>query len=181
MNRRGNRLVAICVAAIFLAFVAFLTYLQNERISHQHQNLLADLDMPDVAYISIYASYGKETALLSESDAAEIVHQLNTVNLIGSGTQDYATDFSLRPSMFHICRNDGVEYDFSAWEPYYIINTETFGEKFGYSLEGGNAAVTGSGYRIPGARHSRSHEICIHLRQTYDALCREYFPRRGET
>lgn len=176
MKRVGNRnrLVIVCVVIVFLGFAGLLTCVQASR--PRHQSLLKELDIADVEYISIYASYGEQTARLSENDAAEIVRQLNTVNLTGSGTQDYAVQFSLRHPMFHIRLKDGMEFDFAAWKPYYIINTETFGEKFGYSLKGENV-VTGSGYRLRGGTNSYNYDVCNHLRITYDALCRNYFPR----
>lgn len=137
---KRNRLVIACSVAVFLVFAAILICLQSR--GPQHQNLLKELNVSNVEYISIYASYGEQEARLSENDSTEIVRQLNMVNLTGSGTQDYAAQFSLRHPMFHIRLKAGAEFDFSAWKPYYIINTVNFGEKFGYSLES-TAAVTG--------------------------------------
>lgn len=168
-----KRPVIACVSGVVVAFAVLLFCLQGRQ--SPHPSLLAELDVSDVEYISVYASYGDEDAKLSEDDTAEIVRQLNTVNLTGAGTQDYAAHFSLRQPMFHVRLKDGLEFDFSAWKPYYIINTETFGEKFGYSLEDGNAVVTGNGYRLLNNRYN--NDVCNHLRITYDALCRKYFPR----
>ena len=175
--RTPRRLVITCVIAVFLAFAAVLICLQNGR--PQHQSLLKELDVSNVEYISIYASYGKREARLSKDDVSEVVQLLNMVNLTGSGTQDYADQFSRRHPMFHICLKDGREFDFSAWEPYFIINTETFGEEFGYSLNEKNV-VTGSGYRILITRRFHSdlnYSVCVVLRITYDNLCKAYFPR----
>ena len=166
-----KKLVVGCLFAVVLAFAVLLTCLQSRQAPHQ--DLLAELDVSDVEYISIYAPYGEGEAQLSEDDTAEIVRQLNMVNLTGAGTQDYAAHFSLRHPMFHVRRKDGVEFDFSAWKPYYVINTETFGERFGYSLE--DAPVTGSGYLLLSKHYDE--DICNHLRITYDAVCRKYFPR----
>lgn len=174
--RKPTGPVVICISAVIVIFAVLLVCLQSRQ--SPHQSLLAELDVSDVEYIGIYASYGDGEARLSVDDAAEIVRQFSTVHLTGAGTQDYASHFSLRHPMFHVRLKDGTEFDFSAWKPYYIINTETFGEKFGYSLE--DAAVTGSGYLLPGAWNHFNRcdaDVCNHLRRTYDALCREYFPR----
>ena len=168
-----NRLVVTCLSSVALAFAILLAYLQGKQ--PPHQDLLAKLDMSDVEYISVYASYGDGEARLSEDDAAEILRQLNAVKLTGAGTQDYAAYFSLRHPMFHVRLKDGVEFDFSAWRPYYVINMEIFGERFGYSLE--DAPVTGSGYRLLSTQDHYNDDICDHLRRTYDALCRKYIPR----
>ena len=109
----------------------------------------------------------------------EVVWLLNMVNLTGTGTRDYADQFSRRRPMFHICLKDGREFDFSAWEPYFIIDTETFGEEFGYFLNEKNT-VTGSGYRFPLTQRLHSdlnYSVCVNFQITYDNLCRAYFPR----
>lgn len=181
--RKQGKLIISCVVVVFLVFAALLAWLQAR--GPQHQSLLKGLDVPDVEYISIYASYGEREARLSEDDVSEIVLQLNQVNLTGSGTQDYADQFSLRHPMFHIRLKDGMEFDFSAWRPYFIINTENFGERFGYSL-GDENIVTGSGYRIRGGvamvvidydADAYNYDVCAYLRMTYDRLCAAYFPR----
>ena len=174
---RRNRLAVICVIAVFLVFAVILVCLQSRRSTHQ--SLLKELDVSDVEYISIYASYGEREARLSEDDVSEVAQLLNMVNLTGAGTKDYADQFSRRRPMFHICLKNGKEFDFSAWMPYYIINTETFGEEFGYSLNEKNV-VTGSGYRILITRRFHSdlnYSVCVVLRLTYDNLCRTYFSR----
>ena len=180
--KRRSRLVITCVTAIFLAFAVILVFLQGRQ--SPHQSLLKELDVSDVEYISIYKSTGEAEARLSEDDVPEVVQLLNMVNLTGAGTQDYADQFSLRRPMFHICLKDGREFDFSAWEPYFIINTETFGEGFGYSLKEKNI-VTGSGYRLLRTVHAYydynygnyNYNVCVTLRKTYDNLCRAYFYR----
>lgn len=176
---KQKRLVVGCLSAVILAFTAFLVCLQGRQ--SPHQDLLAKLDVSDVEYISVYASGEDREARLSDEDAAEIVRQLSTVHLIGVGTQDYADHFSLRHPMFHVRLTDGLEFDFAAWKPYYVINTETFGERFGYSM--GDVPVTGSGYLILNtwnyysAWRYHDNDVCNHLRKTYDNLCRKYFLR----
>lgn len=175
--KKRSRLAMICVIAVFLAFAAILIWLQSGR--PQHQRLLKELDVSNVEYISIYRSFGEVEARLSEDDVLEVIQLLNMVNLTGAGTKDYADQFSRRRPMFHICLKNGKEFDFSAWNPYYIINTETFGEEFGYSLNEKNV-VTGSGYRILITRRSHSdlnYSVCVNLRIIYDNLCKAYFPR----
>lgn len=176
MKKRG-RLAVMCVIAVFSVFAVLLVCLQSRR--PQHQSLLKELDVSNVEYISIYKSFGEAEERLSEDDVSEVVQLLNMVNLTGAGTKDYADQFSRRHPMFHICLKDGREFDFSAWQPYYIINTETFGEEFGYSLNEKNT-VTGSGYRFPMTQRFHSdinYIVCVNLRITYDNLCRAYFPR----
>lgn len=181
MIRRSGLAIA-CVIAVFLVFAVILICLQSRQ--SPHQSLLKELDASDVEYISIYKSSGEAEARLSEDDVSEVVQLLNMVNLTGAGTQDYADQFYFRRPMFHICLKDGREFDFSAWQPYYIINTETFGEGFGYSLEAENA-VTGSGYRFQrttdnyyGYNYGNyNYDVCVNLRKTYDSLCRAYFYR----
>lgn len=181
--KKQSRPVVVGVAAVFLVLAVLLTCLQASR--PRHQDLLKGLDVSEVESISIYASYGDREAKLSENDVSEIVQQLNQVNLTGSGTQDYAVHFSLRHPMFHIRLTDGMEFDFAAWKPYYVINTENFGERFGYSLEDENV-VTGSGYRIRGGRTMATigydaggynYDVCSYLLKTYERLCIAYFPR----
>lgn len=181
--RKQGKLIISCVVVVFLVFAALLAWLQAR--GPQHQSLLKELDASDVEYISIYAALGEREARLSEEDAAEIVSQLNQVNLTGSGTGDYGSHFSRRWPMFHIQLKDGMEFDFSAWRPYFILNTENFGENFGYSLEDGSAA-TGSGYRLRGSvamvvidynADAYNYDVCAYLRMTYDRLCAVYFPR----
>ena len=179
---RRNRLAVICVIAVFLAFAVLLGCLQSGQ--SPHQSLLKELVASDVESISIYKSSGEAEARLSEDDVSEVVRLLNLVNLTGAGTRDYADQFSLRRPMFHIRLKDGREFDFSAWYPYYIINTETFGEEFGYSLKEKNA-VTGSGYRFRRTADAYygydygnyNYDVCVALRKTYDSLCRAYFYR----
>ena len=174
---RRSRLAVICVIAVFLVFAVILICLQSGQ--SPHQSLLKELDASDVEYISIYKSSGEREARLSEDDVSEVVQLLNMVNLTGAGTKDYADQFSRRRPMFHICLKDGMEFDFSAWQPYYIINTENFGEEFGYSLNEKNV-VTGSGYKILITRRFHSdldYSVCVVLRITYDNLCRTYFSR----
>ena len=180
--KRQSRLAIVCVAAVFLAFAVILAILQSRQ--SPHQSLLKELDVSNVEYISIYKSSGEAEARLSEDDVPEVVQLLNMVNLTGAGTQDYADQFSLRRPMFHICLKDGKEFDFSAWYPYFIINTKTFGEAFGYSLNEKNV-VTGSGYRVlrtadgyyGGSYGDYNYNVCVTLRITYNNLCRAYLYR----
>lgn len=185
--KKENRLVIVSAAAVFLVFAVVLVCLQAAR--PRHQDLLKGLDVSDVESISIYEPYGEQRkAQLSEEDVSDIVRQLNTVNLTGSGTKDYADDFLLGYAMYHIRLKDGMEFDFTAWfpgeQPYYIINTENFGERFGRSL-GDECAATGSGYRIePGARTGcfdlgYNYNVCKQLQKTYNSLCRAYFYGEG--
>ena len=172
-----SRLAITCIIAVFLVFAIILVFLQSRQ--SPHQSLLKELDASDVEYISIYKSSGEAEARLSEDDVSEVVQLLNMVNLTGAGTKDYADQFSRRRPMFHICLKDGREFDFSAWNPYFIINTEIFGEEFGYSLNEKNV-VTGSGYKILITRRFHSdlnYSVCTVLRITYDNLCRAYFSR----
>lgn len=92
-------------------------------------NQLLHADISQVESISIYANFvpksGKsEWAVLSEEDAADLMEMLNQVELEGKMTPSFRYYDGVQYLMFHVVLKDQTEYDFSASNPFYILDTD---------------------------------------------------------
>lgn len=91
--------------------------------SRDHINF-AKLDMSQIDSVLLY-SYSKQTVILSEREAEELIPLLNKVELAGEWTQEFRDEYvGVHSYMFRINLRNGKSFDFSACTPFYIIDGE---------------------------------------------------------
>lgn len=151
------------VAALVLLFVGIVICWHAWR--SQTRYILKRLNLSNVESISVYSLNHRNEAELSETEAFAVICQLNKVELVGKGTQQFMEYAGGHGPMFHIKLKDKTEIDFEAGFPFYIINME----KFGYQTK-----EKTFGYRV-----ADTHEEYIlgeTIGATYWYLREKYFP-----
>ena len=107
------------------------------------------LEVSQVKNISVYSLSAEEMAELSSEDAADLIAQLNKVELRGNGTNEFLEYSGIQYKMFHIELKNGTVFEFSASNPFYIINEE-------------------KGFRA-------DYSVCDELSEAYNTAVSEYF------
>lgn len=153
------------VAALVLLFVGIVICWHAWR--SQTRYILKRLNLSNVESISVYSLDLRNEAELSETEAFAVICQLNKVELVGKGTQQYTEYTGRHCPMFHIKLKNGKEIDFGESSPFYNINTE----EFGFPLKEKKKTF---GYRV-----ADTHEEYIlgeTIGATYWYLREKYFP-----
>ncbi len=130
MKKTRPRLWIAAAAAIALLIAGTVAYRQFSRPSMG--TVLERLKLSQVESVSVYRSHFSPAlapeAVLDESDAERVVSLLRQVRLSGEPTQDFAgwQGMDVRP-WFHVTLKNGMEFDFRACSPFFLVNTGNLG------------------------------------------------------
>ena len=144
VNKKSKKSIAILtiIAIPILIIIIGMQYKKND--------MLVNLTESQIDSIFLYSWGGMKQAELSKSETTDLVRQLNKIRLIGRGSDKFKNYGGGTWVMFRITLNDGSEFDFSAFDPFYIINAQI-------------------GYKA-------NSMIAKEIQETYYALLGKYFP-----
>lgn len=150
MKRKWTIPVLIALAAVLLAaFIPDILYRQSAESDAQDQDPLAAVSAAQIEKIIIEAQSGRQCEL-PQDDMAALSSLIEQIEPLGEGDQSYLNYDGVFPTMFHIYFDGGTQMDFSASNPFYVIDS------VGYRSE---------------------YKLCDTISRLYWQLCEDYFPK----
>ena len=144
-------LAVIALAAVLLAvFILGISLYKQTAVSDaQDQDPLAAVSAAQIEKIIIEAQSGRQCELTQDNMAA-LSSLIEQIEPLGEGDPSYLNYDGVFPTMFYIYFEDGTQMDFSASNPFYVIDS------LGYRSE---------------------YKLCDTISRLYWQLCEDYFPK----